>query len=205
MTRTNLIIFLITVFAVFQMTSAQEKVSDKLKGVKGNVQKITITTENGDVVIEGDDAKKLFNDMKKFSSKMKFKVYSSDGNDDVIKKKKVIIMDSDADDSMIWSSGDDSDNEFDVMILNDDDDFEWGSREGMNKKIKITINDGKKKVEVTTNENGEEKTEVYEGDEAEEYLKKHESGEMKIKIEKPGKDKKVKKIIIEKKSDDAKE
>lgn len=192
---------LVLVFILTKSVVAQDSVSDKLKDVKGDVSKITITTENGDVVFDGDDAKKLFGDMKMSSGKgKKFKFFSSGSDDDSMKKKKVIILDSD--DNTTWSS--DDDDEFDVMVFDsdDDEDFDWDDDSGIKKEIRVNIEDGKKKVTVTTNENGEEKTEVFEGEEAEEYLKKHESGEMKIRIEKPGKDKKVKKIIIEKKMSD---
>ncbi len=62
----------------------------------------------------------------------------------------------------------------------------------------MEVEDGNKKVTVTTKENGEEKTEVYEGKEAEEYLEKMdaESDEFDIMKEKEN-GKKVKKIIIE--------
>jgi hypothetical protein len=76
----------------------------------------------------------------------------------------------------------------------------------MHKKVKVEIEDGNKKVTVTTHENGEEKTEVYEGNEADKYIKemneKH-SGDIDMFIEKDVDDGKVKqkKIIIEKKTD----
>jgi len=43
---------------------AQEESSkEKLKNIKGDVNKITITTDKGDVVFEGEDAQKLFKKM----------------------------------------------------------------------------------------------------------------------------------------------
>ena len=72
--------------------------------------------------------------------------------------------------------------------------------ESLEKNIKVEIEDGKKKVTVTTTENGEEKTEVYEGDEADEFLEKMKSEhghEMLIEIDEDGNHKKVKEIIIE--------
>ncbi len=69
------------------------------------------------------------------------------------------------------------------------------------KNIKIEIEDGNKKVTITTKEDGEEKTEIYEGEEAEENLVKMKSEhghEMLIEIDEDGNHKKTKKIIIEK-------
>ena len=65
--------------------------------------------------------------------------------------------------------------------------------------MKIEVEDGNKKVTVTTRENGEEKTEVYEGTEAEEYIEKMkaENDDFDISIESKTDGKKVKKIIIE--------
>ena len=72
----------------------------------------------------------------------------------------------------------------------------------MSKKLKIEIENGEKKITVTTIEDGEEKTEVYEGDEADEYLEKmkSESGN-DMHFEWFGDDdgKKVDKIYIKKK------
>jgi hypothetical protein len=47
--------------------------------------------------------------------------------------------------------------------------------DNVNKKVQVEIEDGVKKVTVTTNENGKEKVENYEGDEAEKYLKKNQN------------------------------
>ncbi|MEE9450856.1 MAG: hypothetical protein V3V72_12470, partial [Ignavibacteriaceae bacterium] len=76
---------------------------------------------------------------------------------------------------------------------------------GIEKRINIEIEDGNKKVTITTKENGEEKTEVYEGEEADEYLEKIKSehgNEMLIEIGEDSKHKKMKKIIIKKEIDE---
>jgi hypothetical protein len=76
-----------------------------------------------------------------------------------------------------------------------------GELENMEKNVKVEIEDGQKKVMITTKENGEEKTEVYEGAEADEYLEKMKSehgNEMLMEIDEDGSTKKIKKIIIEK-------
>jgi len=68
--------------------------------------------------------------------------------------------------------------------------------------MQVEIEDGNKKVTVTTKENGEEKIEIYEGEEAEEYLdnmKSEHGHEMLFEIDEDGEYHKMKKIIIEKK------
>ena len=82
--------------------------------------------------------------------------------------------------------------------MRSDDDFEWET-DGIQKKVKVEIENGEKKVTVTTKENGEETTEVYEGDDAEEYIEKMkaENDEFNIEIKSDSNGKKVKKIIIE--------
>ena len=69
----------------------------------------------------------------------------------------------------------------------------------MRKKVKVEIENGNKKVTVTTNENGEQNTEVYEGKEADEYIEKlkSEHKDISISIDEDKDGKKVKKIIIE--------
>ena len=89
------------------------------------------------------------------------------------------------------------------MIWNTDDSTKGFSYKyddlgkGMKKKIKVTNENGVKKVTVTTTDkDGIEKTETYTGKEAEEYLKKHDI-ETKVKVE-GDKNGEVKEIIIKK-------
>lgn len=88
-----------------------------------------------------------------------------------------------------WMSKDSTDN---FYIFGDE-----GSP-GIRKMIKVTDDNGVKKVTVTTtDENGEEKTETYLGKDADEYLKKN---DVKVKVKIDGdKDGEVKEIIIRKK------
>jgi hypothetical protein len=113
-------------------------------------------------------------------------------SDDGSNQKKIFILDDDGNKEVFEIVGDD-----DVFIVKSDDDFEWNS-DGMQKKVKVKIENDEKKVTVTTKENGEEKTEIYEGDEADEYLEKMNSydDDLDIIIEKDD-SKKIKKIIIE--------
>jgi hypothetical protein len=101
------------------------------------------------------------------------------------------------------SDKDSTDEDVDYMIWNADDSTNgfWYKFDdlgkGMKKKIKVTEENGVKKVTVTTTDkDGKEKTETFTGKEAEEYLKKHDV-ETKVKVEED-KNGKVKEIIIRK-------
>jgi len=185
-------IFILSLFylsTIGHSTMAQNDLEDQINKIDGNVDKITISSGGEEYTFEGADAEKLFKKMK--SSKSKSFVWNtSDGS---AKKKKVVIVNTDGEEDMIEvESGDD-----DVFIVKTGDDFD-SLDDGISKNIKVEIENGNKKVTVTTNENGEETTEVYEGDEADEYLEKmkSENDDLDIVIEKDN-GKKVKKIIIQ--------
>jgi len=170
--------------------SAQENLNEKLKKIDGSVDKITITADGKEYLFEGDDAEKLFQNMKSKSSNS----FVWNSSDDESGKKKIIILDADGegDEIEIESEGDD------VVIVKTDKDFDSIS-DGIQKKVKVEVEDGNKKVTVTTKENGEEKSEVYEGKEADEYIEKMkaENKDFDISVESKSDGKKVKKIIIE--------
>jgi hypothetical protein len=170
--------------------NAQEKLNDKINKIDGEVQKITITADGKEYLFEGDEAAKLFEKMK--SSKSQSFVWNS--SDDESTKKKVIILDADGENEVIEIESEDDN----VYIIRKDKDLDNVS-DGITKKVKVEIEDGNKKVTVTTKENGEEKTEIYEGKEAEEYIEKMkaENKDFNISIEENKDGKKVKKIIIE--------
>ena len=186
----------LTIFTAILLStslSAQD-LNEKIKDIEGEVNKITITTEEGVYNFEGDDAIKLFKKMK--SSGNSFVWHSTDEDG----KKKIVFLDSDkAEHHMEISEGDDEE----LIIISENIDKE---ADGISKKVKVEVEDGNKKVTVTTKENGEEKTEVYEGDEADKYIEemkvKHGS-DMDIFIEEEDDDGvvKKKKIIIEKKTE----
>ncbi len=159
-------------------TFGQSDLQEQLSKIDGNVDKITITADGKEYTFEGSDAEKLFKKMKG-SDSQSFAWHSSDDS----KKEKVIILDGDDDD--------------DVFVVKSGDDFDWDT-EGMNKKVKVEVENGEKTVTVTTKENGKETTKVYTGEEAEEYLNKMKSEnddfDIEIKSDKDGK--KMKKIII---------
>lgn len=74
---------------------------------------------------------------------------------------------------MLWVTSEDSDAEKVFIIKKELSNQE----EGVEKKIDIEIEDGKKKVTVTTIKDGEETEEVFEGEEAEKWLEENERSE----------------------------
>lgn len=74
------------------------------------------------------------------------------------------------------------DGEVHIIMDMDGDDFQWVGKtdKDITKKINVDVNDGVKKVTVTTTEDGNENVEVYEGEEAEMFLEKHSKGTKKL-------------------------
>jgi len=165
-TRKGFMFFAFTVFFTFfaaTILSAQSSVKEKLAEIKGDVNKITISTASGDVIFEGNDAKALFKNLTQ-------------------KKVKKIKVTVDGDD-MSWTGDDDMDIEgFDdaeilkfvgegdstnVFIMHDGDD----GAVKIKKKVIVSDENGVKKVTVTTTKDGKEEVKVYDGKEADEVLK----------------------------------
>lgn len=182
--------FLLT---IFKSGIAQNDPEDQIKKIVGTVDKITITSDGKEYTFEGAEAEKLFKKMK--SSKSQSFVWNS--SDDST-KKKVIILDADGDEDMIEVESA-ADN---VVIVKTNKDFD-SIDDGITKKVKVEVENGNKKVTVTTKENGEETSEIYEGDEADEYIEKmkSENGDINISVDENTDGKKVKKIIIETEKD----
>lgn len=172
-----------------QSTMAQKDLEDKINQIVGGADKIIISSDGKEYTFEGSDAEKLFKKMKSNNSQTFIWNTSEDS-----KNKKVIILDADGDEDAIEVESEDE-NVFIIKTGKDLDDMD----EAMSKKVKVEIEDGNKKVTVTTKENGEEKTEVYEGKEADEYIEqmKAENKDFNISIDENKDGKKVKKIIIE--------
>jgi hypothetical protein len=169
---------------------AQETTKEKLDNIKEDVDKITITAGDEEITIEGDEAKKLFKKMKSSSHSVNSFFIKEDGDSSGTKK---IIIKSDGDAKIYEFNKEHGDH----MVWHTDE----GELSNMEKSVKVDVENGQKKVTVTTKENGEEKTEVYEGAEADEYLekmKREHGGEMLIEVDEDGSSKKIKKIIIEK-------
>lgn len=187
---------ILTAIAIFMLSSigfAQEGLKDKLSKIEGHVDKITINAGGEEFTFEGEEAEKLFNRMQsntKSSNTFIVKIDEEGGEG----TKKIIIKSDGGDEKVFEFKTDGGDH---AVWFSDEDNLQC-----IEKNIKIEIEDGNKKVTVTTKENGEEKTEIYEGEEAEEYLDKMKSEhghEMLIEIDEAGNHKKMKKIIIEKK------
>lgn len=98
-----------------------------------------------------------------------------------------------------------------IDFIGDSDDLIWVSEDGditkIEKDVKVELENGKKKVTVTTIEDGEKKVEVYEGDDADKFFEDKNGENIQVKVKKL-KDGKHKKIIIkelEKESNEEKE
>ncbi|MBK9097943.1 MAG: hypothetical protein IPM14_07460 [bacterium] len=180
----------LSLFFIFTNANAQENLKEKLNKIEGSVDKITITADGKEYSFEGDEAEKLFKNLKRSSNHS----FMWNTSEDKSGKKKVIILDADSDSDEIEIESDDDN----IVIVKTDGDFDDVS-DGIQKKVKVEVEDGNKTVTVTTKENGEEKTEVYSGKEADEYIEKMkaENKDFDISIEKKTDGKKVKKIIIE--------
>lgn len=184
----NLALF--TALFIIPSSLAQEKLKDKIEKIEGSVEKIVITSDGKDYTFQGNDAKELFDKIKKKSSHD----YVWTTSDSAAGNENVYIIKTDGDDKEIEIE---SEGENKIIIKSDkdiDDDIS-----GIRKKVKIEVDNGNKKVTVTTTENGEAKTEVYEGKEADEYIDKMKANDddLNIIIENGKDKKKVKEIIIE--------
>jgi hypothetical protein len=192
-TSVKIILPAIAIFMLSSIGFAQEGLKDKLSKIEGHVDKITINAGGEEFTFEGEDAEKLFSKMQsstKSSNTFIVRIDEEGGEG----TKKIIIKSGGGDEEVFEFKTDGGDH---AVWFSDDDCFH-----NLGKEIKIEIEDGEKKVTVTTKENGEEKTEIYEGEEAEEYLDKMKSEhghETLIEIDEDGNHKKTKKIIIEKK------
>jgi len=184
-----IILTFLTTLILIPSQFAQEKLKDRIDKIEGSIDKIVITSEGKEYSFEGKEAEELFKMMKRKSSHN----FVWKTSDDDKSKKKVFILDSDGDEKVIEIESDGDDN----IIIKTDKDFDKET-DGIRKKVKVEVENGNKKVTVTTKENGEEKIEIYEGKEADEYLEKmkSENDDFDIMINKDSEDKKVKKIII---------
>ncbi|MCU0406714.1 MAG: hypothetical protein MUE64_07070 [Ignavibacteriaceae bacterium] len=186
----KLMLGFLSLFFILTNVNAQENLKEKLNKIEGSVDKITITAAGKEYLFEGDEAEKLFKNLKRSSNHS----FIWNTSDDKSGTKKVIILDADGESNEIEIESDDDN----IVIVKTDGDFDDVS-DGIQKKVKVEVEDGNKTVTVTTKEKGEEKTEVYEGKEAEEYIEKlkTENKDFDISIEKNKDAKTEKKIIIE--------
>ena len=94
-----------------------------------------------------------------------------------------------------------------VMMNGDEDDLVWVSEDDgdmIKKNVNVEVEDGVKKVTITTTKDSKEKVEVYEGEEAEKYLEEMDKGGSAMFIDDDGNKTVIKKktIIIEEEADD---
>lgn len=168
-------IFILFLASTLFFAQGNKEMKEKLNNVKGEVNKIVVSTENGDVTFEGDEAKKLFKKMKSKTLHKNIEWISKDGHDFDSESDNVMIFKSDKGGKHIIKEFKDSDN---VMIIKTDIDKDIELIDG-NQIIQIEVEEeeenGEKTVTVTTNEDGEEKVETFKGKEADEYLEKTES------------------------------
>jgi hypothetical protein len=192
-TSAKIILTAIVIFMLSSIGFAQEGLKDKLSKIEGHVDEIIISAGGEEFTFEGEDAEKLFSKMQSSTKSSNTFIVRIDEEGGEGTRK--IIIKSGGGDEEVYEFKTDGGNH--CVWFSDDDCFH-----NLGKEMKIEIEDGEKKVTVTTKENGEEKTEVYEGEEAEKYLDKMKSEhghEMLIEIDEDGNHKKMKKIIIEKK------
>ena len=157
-------VFIITLFVLLGVSClslfAQENkddISKKMKQLIGNVDKITVQVDGKEVVFEGKEAADLIKNLKMVSKKPGMSWFSKDGNENDSSNSKTIVLEVNED----------------KADLNDE--------ENGNKKVEIRIDDGMKKVTVTSSKDGKEETKIYEGDEAEKYLKENEkTGKIRV-------------------------
>lgn len=190
--RIFILFVLVVTGLTFTLLHAQSKksIEEKLKQLKGEIEKIVISTDEGEVTFEGEEAKEIQERLTNFYDKKDWK-FEIKGEGD--KERVFVIKKSDSSISnfnWITAKGD----SISSMVTLDE-------IEGPSQKIQIEMEEGSKKITVTKiDENGEETTETYEGEEAEEYLEKLED-ENKISIlqlDHLGGDKESVKVIIEK-------
>ena len=174
-TALTLLVFL---FAAINLP-AQDKKDDswksKIKQVKGKIQKIVISTKNGNTTFEGGEAERLFEHLKMNSSNF-FKIAVENDDDSEEGNTFIVKIDSDASDksnsgkNLVWVTQSIDDN--------------LGAK--VEKKINVNIENGKKIVTVTTTKDGKESVKTYKGKEADKFLEKHNGKNFDILIMQKG-------------------
>ena len=158
-----LILLVNALSTLFVDAQTLKDVDKKLKNIEGNVNKIVVVTDKGEVEFKGKEAEVLLGRMK--ASKKKFNFNWNHAGDSAFAGEKRILITTDEDE------------EGDVMVFMKDADDDEGHKE-MEKKVEVEVNDGIKKVTVTTIEDGKEMVKTYEGEEAEKFLEDVPKGEM---------------------------
>ena len=190
--------FFLVFFSVICL-QAQPGIDKKLKDIKGKVQKITIKTNEGEVVFEGDEAAKI---AKRLSPKKMVKrvIVCPDSDDIDIDMPECVMPDMDGCPGMMEFSDNDSlpspHHRMHKMILNAD-----SLMKNIRKNIRITTDDGESKVTIITEENGKKTIETLTGADADKKIETLKKDDEKS----DGKKKSVKKTVIINKKDKDKE
>ena len=195
-------ILTITVLSIFALaltfnSSAQSKetIKEKIKELKGSIEKIVMQTDEGKVVFEGEDAEDIFNKVKNLYTGKGFS-YTIESDEDNDGRLIIVeeILDSLGHITVTKKSGKESSLSSKIIIEELKD-----SRE----EIMIEEENGEKKVTVTTWKDGEKSVKIYTGDEAKKYLESRDEDDVKwLNFEKDDDSGKKKiKILIEKLSD----
>jgi len=178
------LIFLLIVFPVVSLLPQdinKEETDKKIKNLKGDVQKITITTSDGTVEIEGEEAAYLLKKLKRKSIDKNIELYIKGvEKDSVYGNKKSVIIKKNGEKIKIKMKPDN--------FLNESGDS------SLKKTVKILKDDSGLSVTIVTAEDGKEEVEILTGSDAEGYLKNLIENqnllEFDIEIEKEGKNKK---------------
>ncbi len=213
------VILLVGVTYSFAQSS---ETKEKLKNLKGDVTKITVETTEGKVELTGEDAESAFAKLK--SSKSNSFVFIHDGDEDDLGKKifvNVNIDDKDGDKIVVIKEkvegketveeykGEEAEKfikehggkngDIRVIVADDDDDLVWVTKNdsgSVEQNVNVEVENGVKKITVTTVKNGRKNVEVYEGEEAEKYLEKMEKDGSQVFIDDDGNKTIIKKKII---------
>jgi copper chaperone CopZ len=198
MMKNKIVLLLIVLLSISGFTLLQsqskETIKEKLNDLKGSIEKIVISTDDGEVVLEGDEAKEVYKKLKNLYGEHSWTFEISDDAENG--KEKVFVIKSGDDKDINWVTMEGKSLTKEIIL---------DELDGDSKTIEVEINDDNKKVTITTIVDGQETTKVYEGDEADEYIKElEENDNIKIlQIDKLGGEKERVKVIIEKlKKDD---
>lgn len=175
-TKNNILKVISLLMFVFSISlTAQEKCEDswksKVKSIKGDVQKIVISTKDGNTVFEGEEAAALLEYLKKRNNKF-FKI-KVDGDFDYA-DENTFVFESDSDEDGDYHSGKN------IVWVTDSEDDSLG--EAIEKKIKVKIEDGEKIITVTTTKDGKQSVKTYTGKEADDFLKSKNGKRVKVEI-----------------------
>lgn len=179
LTRTLVFLFII----LPAVSLFPQDIDKKIKNIKGDVQKITITTSDGTIEIEGEEATYLFKKLKRKSFDKNIELHIEGVEDDSASDgKKSVIIKKDGEK---------------VRIRMKPGSFKDGILDSLKKTVKVSHDDSGLNIVIVTYENGEKMVKTLSGKEAEEYLEDSIESDLLNDIElEIEKEKGNKKIII---------